>query len=255
MAKLNDLIKRATRPDPEPMGFGAAARKLQPSILLAALVGDHWSRAVGEAIAAGANIIVLQGKPGERDIAEAVDAAGDAPVGVTLSEASMDALAKAREAKADFVLVGPNAPAAALIEEDLAIVLQLHEELSDVQLRSLEPWSLDAIFLDRESAATTIMKVLELQRVGGLARKPLLVPLPIDSTKDDLLALRDAGVAMLAVDMKERGAADTLTKFRDIIAALPRKRPRKEDKREAMLPTGGAGSSSEHGSEDDDDDD
>jgi len=81
MAKLNDLIKRATRPDPEPMGFGAAARKLQPSILLAALVGDHWSRAVGEAIAAGANIIVLQGKPGERDIAEAVDAAGDAPGG------------------------------------------------------------------------------------------------------------------------------------------------------------------------------
>ena len=254
MAKLNELIKRATRPDPNQMGFGAAAHKSQPSILLVALVGDHWSRAVSDAIAAGANAIVLQGKPGERDIADAVAAAGDSPVGVSLNDSSMDVLPKLRAAKVDFVLVGPNAPAAALIEEELAIVLQLHEELSDVQLRSLEPWSLDAIFLDREGASATIMKVLELQRVGGLARKPLLVPLPVESTRDDLMALRDAGVAMLGVDMKERVALDSLKKFRETIGALPRKRPRKDDKREAFLPTGGAGSTSEHGHEDDDDD-
>jgi hypothetical protein len=236
------------------MGFGALAQKAQPSILLVALVSDHWSRAVSDAVAAGANAIVLQGKPGEHDIADAVAAAGEAPVVVTLNDASMDVLPKLREAKADFVIVGPNAPAAALIEEELAIVLQLHEELSDVQLRALEPWSLDAIFLDREMAPATIMKVLELQRVGGLARKPLLVPLPIDSTKDDLLALRDAGVAMLGVDTKERGALDSLKKFREVIDALPRKRPRKDDKREAFLPTGtGGGAAHEHGDEDDDD--
>jgi hypothetical protein len=252
MAKLNDLIKRATRPEPDQMGFGASARKSLPSILLVALVGDHWSRAVSDAIAAGANAIVLQGKPGDRDIADAVTAAGESPVGVTLNDSPMDVLPKLREAKVDFVLVGPNAPAAALIEEDLAIVLQLHEELSDVQLRSLEPWSLDAIFLDREAASATIMKVLELQRVGGLARKPLLVPLPVDSTKDDLMALRDAGVAMLAVDTRERGALDSLKKYRETIDALPRKRARKEDKREAFLPTSGAGATHEHDEEEDD---
>lgn len=252
MAKLNDLIKSATHPEPDQMGFGASARKLQPSILLVALVGDHWSRAVADAIAAGANAIVLQGKPGERDIADAVAAAGDAPVGVTLNDSSMDDLPKLREAKVDFVLVGPNAPAAALVEEDLAIVLQLREELSDVQLRSLEPWSLDAIYFDREIAPATIMKVLELQRVSGLARKPLLVPLPVDNTKDDLMALRDAGVAMFAVDMKDRAAIDSLKKFRETIDALPRRRPRKDDKREAFLPTGGTGSAHEHGDDDDD---
>ena len=251
MAKLNDLIKRATRPDPNQMGFGASARKSQPSVLLVALVGDHWSRAVSDAIAAGATVIVLQGKPGERDITDAVAAAGDAPVGVTLNDSSMDVLPKLREAKVDFVLVGPNAPAAALIEEELAIVLQLREELSDVQLRSLEPWSLDAIYVDREVASATIMKALELQRVGGLARKPLLVPLPVDSTKDDLMALRDAGVAMLAVDTKERGALDSLKKFRETIDALPRRRPRKDDKREAFLPTSGAGAAHEHEEDDD----
>ena len=251
MAKLKTLIKRATRPEPGPMGFGATARKPQASMLLVAIVGDHWSRAVGEASAAGADVLVLQGKPGDKDISDAVAAAGEQPCGVLLSDTSLEALPRLREAKVDFILVGTNAPAGALMEEELAIVLQLREELPDVQLRALEPWPLDAIYLDRESAPATIVRLLEIQRISGQSRKPLIVQIPADTKQGELMTLRDAGVALLAVDMKDRGAIDSLKRLRETVDALPRHKPRKEEKREAWLPSGGSGAMSEHGEEED----
>ena len=254
MAKLNTLIKRATRPEHGPMGFGAAARKPQASMLLVAIIGDHWPRAVSDAAAAGADVLVLQGKPGDKDISEAIAAAGDQPCGVMLSDTSLDALPRLREAKVDFVLVGANSPAAALMEEELAVVLQLREELSDVQLRTLEAWPFGAIYFDRESAPATIFKLLDLQRVAGLARKPLMVQIPADTKQGELMALRDAGVALLAVDMKDRSAIDSLKRLRETVDALPRHKPRKEEKREAWLPSGGSGAMSEHGEEEEEDD-
>jgi hypothetical protein len=253
MAKLNKLIKRATHPEQEPMGFGAVARTSQPSMLLVAIASDHWSRATSDAIAAGADIVVLQGKPGDKDISDAVAAADDRPCGVMLSDASLDALPRLREAKVDFVVVGTSAPAGALMEEELAVVLQLREELSDVQLRTLEPWSLDAIYLDREGTPATILRLLDVQRVSGQARKPLIIQIPPDTRQDELMALRDSGVALLAVEMKDRGAIDSLKRLRETIDALPRPTPRRAGKREAFLPSGGSGSTSEHGHEEEDD--
>ncbi len=253
MTKLNKLIKRAIRPEPEPMGFGAAARKPQASMLLVAIVGDHWSRAVSDAAAAGADVLMLQGKPGDRDVSDAVEAAGERPCGVMLSDTSLEALPRLRESKVDFIVVGASAPAAALNEGELAVVLHLREDLTDMQLRSLEAWSIDAIFLDREIMPATILRLLEVQRVSGLARKPLIVELPGETKQDDLLALREAGVALLAIDMKDRSAIDSLKRLRATVDGLPRQKPRKDDKREAVLPSGGAGSASEHGEEEDDD--
>lgn len=250
MAKLNDLLKGATRPAPDAMGFGAAASKRPASMLLVAIASDHWGRATSEAADAGADVIMLQGRPAERDITEAVTAAAERPVGVALNDSTLDVL---RSAKVDFVIVTTNASAAVLVEEQLAIVLQLRDDMPDFQLRALEPWSLDAIFIEREFTPGTIMKVLDLQRVGGLSRKPLLVQIAGDSSKEELLALRDAGVAMLGVDMKDRNAVDAIRKLRETVAALPRRRPRKEDKRQAMLPHGTGGSI--EADEDDDDDD
>jgi hypothetical protein len=251
MAKLNDLLKRATRPAPDAMGFGAAAAKRQATMLLIALASDHWSRAAADAADAAADVVVLQGRPGERDITDAIAAAGDRPVGVTLNDSSLETV---RAAKADFVVVTTHAPAAILVEEDLAVVLQLRDDIPDFQLRALEPWSLDAIFIEREFSPGTIMKVLDLQRVGGLSRKPLLVQVSGETSNDELLALRDAGVAMLAVDMKDRNGIDSLRKLRGTVDALPRRRPRKEDKRQAMLPRG-TGGSIEADEDDGDDDD
>jgi hypothetical protein len=254
MAKLNDLIKRATRPDPNQMGFAATSPKAQATMLLVAIAGDHWARATSDAASARADVIVLQGKPGDRDVSDAVAAAGERPVGVTLNDSSLDMLPRLRDAKADFIVVGTNAPAGALVEEELAVVLQLRDDLSDVQLRALAPTTLDAIHFDRDVSPATIMKLLEVQRVGGLAGKPLLVPANADASKEELTALRDAGVVMLCVDMKERNAVDALKKLSGTIASLPKRASRKKEHREPLLPVGSGAAGHDHDADEDDDD-
>jgi hypothetical protein len=250
MAKLNTLVKQAMRREADQMGFGTAPRKQERTMLLIAIAGDHWSRATAEA--ADADAVLLLGKPGERDVTDAVAAAGERPVGVALNDSSLDSLPRLRQAKVDYILVGTNAPAATLAEEELALVLHLREDLTDMQLRAVASSTVDAIYVERDAASTTILKLLDLQRVAGLASKPLIVQCSSDTSKEDLTALRDNGVLMLAVDMKERNAAETLKKLRESIAGLPRRASRKKDAREPLLP---ASSAPAHGHDHDEDDD
>jgi hypothetical protein len=253
MAKLNDLIRRATRTDAEPMGFGAVSRKPQPTMLIVALISDHWSKNVRDSSQAGVDAFLLLGRPGDKDVRDAVEAADGKPCGLLLGEASLDILPLLRESGLDFVAVGPNAPAAALLEEELALVLHVREELTDLQLRALEAWPLDALYIDKDSGPTTIARLLELQRLAGLSRKPLLVQPPVDIKPEDLRTLRDAGTPMLGVDFRERNAIETVKRLRVAVDGLPRQRMlRKEEKVGPLLPTGGGTAAASDDDEDDD---
>jgi hypothetical protein len=236
MSKLADLIKRVGRREPEPMGFGTSARKAQPTMLLAAIAGERWARATADAIDAGADLVLLTGRPTEKDTAEAVAAAKDKSCGVLAGEAAAEQLVRLHEGGLDFAVLGPSAPAAATVDQKLSLVFQMRDDLTDIQLRALEGLPFDAIYLDRPAAPATIMRLVELQRIAGLARKPLLVHIAPDSRKNDLVALRDAGVVLVGIDMGDRNATDALRALRGTIDALPRRRVRGEDRASVALP-------------------
>lgn len=224
MSKLSDLIRHATRAEPAPIGFATSAHKPAATMLLVALAGDHPARAAAEAVSAGVDAVLLTGRPNEKDLKEAVAAAQGKPCG---AEAAADQLEVLRSAGIDFAVLDLQAQASALQEEELALVLRLREELTDFQLRALEALSFDALYLERDAGAPTILHYIEFQRAGGLARKPLLLPVRQPLPQQELLSLRDAGVVLLGVDFGERGAADTLRRLREAIDALPRRKPRK----------------------------
>lgn len=254
MGKLTELIRRATRAEPEPLGFGAGSRKPLATMLLLALAGDRWARAAGEAVAAGADAVLLAGRPGDRDVTEAIAAVDGRPCGILAPDANADQLSRLSDAGLDFAVVGPQAPANALLNEKLTLVLHLREDLTDVHLRALQPLPLDAIYVERETTPATIMRLIELQRLSGLSRKPVLLAVPPDSQQEDLVSLRDAGVALVALDLRERNAAETLRRLRETIDGLPRpRRPRREERPEATLP--GARASGEPEVEDGEEDD
>jgi hypothetical protein len=250
MGKLTHLLKRAGRSEPEPMGFGSAARQSHPTMLLVAIAGDHWARAASEAIDAGADALLLTGRPGDKDVEEAVAAAKDHACGLLSPDATAEQLQRLREAGLDFVVIGPGAPATTIAEEKLSLAFHLRDDLTDIQLRALDSMPFEAIYIERDAAPVTIMRLVELRRIAGLVRKPLLFQIAPESTQADLVALRDAGIALIAVDMKERSAADALRKLRETIDGLPRRRVRREDRLRVALPRAAAGEPEEEDEED-----
>lgn len=251
MSKLADLIRRTTRVEGRRIGFGSATRQAGPTMLLVALVSERWPQGTAEATAAGADVVFLTGRPGDKDIADAVSAANDHPCGALAPDIDAARLATLRQAGLDFVALDTHAPGSALNENDLGFVLHIRDDLTDIQLRTLESLHLDALYLETNASPLTIARLMDLRRVTGLARRPLLLPVRQDAGQDDLLALRESGVGLLAVDMKERGAADAVKRLRGVIDGLPKRRQSRDDTgREAMLPR--AAASHEHEDEDDD---
>ncbi len=245
MTKLADLIRSATRPAIAPLGFGTPRAKPSPTMIIVAMIGGNWKRGIGEATSSGASAVLLTGGPNETDIKAAAEAAGDSPCGVVANGS-----ANLSAAGIDFVVLGSDAPASALQDEDLTFLLQVDEDLSDIQLRTIDPLPIDALYLDGSATALTIGRQMDLQRITGLTRKPMLTaPVP-DVSQDDLLSLRDSGVLMLAVDMNASDAAKTLAHLRELVDGLPPRRTRRRgEKAEVALPT------PSHGHEEFDEDD
>ncbi|MEX0785581.1 MAG: hypothetical protein WD939_02995 [Dehalococcoidia bacterium] len=238
MPKLRDLIQRSTRADPAPLGFASQRSKSAPSIVLVASIGKDWKKGVANAAAAGADACLLTNGPAKNDIADAVAAADGRPCGLLDGPA---------EAGLDFIVLGTDAPASLLQDDELGRVLLVPADLTDIQLRTMESLAVDALYLD-QTTPDTILGQMELRRVSGLARRPLLVPAPAEASQDALLSLRDAGGALLAVDAT--GGTGELSRLRALVDALPRrKRGRHEGGPEVTVPSAAA-----HDHDHDDDD-
>ncbi len=254
MSKLADLIRRAVRLEPAPIGFGSAGRRAPATLVLAALVAERWSKAAAEAVEAGADLVLLTGKPSEKEIDEAVAAADGRSCGILASQADRDQMARLREAGSDFVALELQSPAGALQEEKIGLLLHLKDDLTDIQLRTLEAQPLDAIFFERDVSPLTIARQMELQRVSALARKPLLLHVRLDVEKQELVCLREAGVALVGVDTRERGATEALRRLRGVIDSLPpRRRPRRDERPAVSLPLASASGGDEEDEDEDDD--
>lgn len=241
MSKLSNLIRRISRTEPAPLGFGSGPRKPSPTMLLVALVGERWSRSVADAAAAGADAFALTSKPSESDLTDAVSAAAGRPCGLISPQPGPDELDHARNAGLDFLVVAPEAPASILNDESSGVLLQIKDDLTDIQLRTIEALDLDAVYLERQAGPLTIRQQMELQRFAGLARKPLLLQVRPNAEQPDLLCLRDAGAPLVALDLKDREAIEALRRLRGVIDALPqRRRPRREERGDVILPRAAA---------------
>ena len=246
MGKLADLIQRATRPAIAPLGFGTARSKPSPTMIIVGVIDAKWKDVVRDATSSGATAVLLTGGPSENEMKAAAEAAGDSACGVVANGTT-----GLEEAGVDFVVLGSDAPASALQDEDLTFLLQVDEELSDIQLRTIEPLPVEALYLDGPGAALTIGRQMELQRITGLARTPMLTAPVSNVSRDDLLSLRDSGVLLLAVDMSASGATKTLAHLQELVGGLPPRRARRRgEKAEVALPTPSHGHE-EHGEEDD----
>jgi hypothetical protein len=244
MSKLADAIRRSQRVEAAPMGFGAARSAPRPLLL----VGTNVALAtIGEAKTAGADLIVIEATPlTPDDVKKAREAAGDAVLGAKTAVSTSEEAKALREAGLDFLLVeAETTAAAALLDDDLGYALALPEQPEELFLRSLDSLNLEALYLASTPSPLTVASQIELGRVAGLGRKPLLSRVAAGASKDDLQCLRAAGVVAVITDVAGLG------QLKETVASLPPRRNKREDRAVVSLPRGNVTPEAD----DDDDDD
>ena len=241
MSKLATKIRKITRMEPAPLGFGTAAARARPPGLLLMVHGPASGlRPPANLTDSGLDALLLSLNP-EKDPAEAArwaKAAGDIPCGVRVPAAASETVAALKQAGIDFLAFeAESASADALLDTEMGYVLALSGDPSDTLLRVMADLPLDGLWLPDWHGPLTVQSQLELRRIHALARTPLLLPVRDDISAGDLECLRDTGVVGVAVGGHEHGAWDRLPDLRKAIDSLPSPRVRRREERpDAVLP-------------------
>ena len=260
MSKLADKLRRALRLEAAPIGFRAAARERNPSLLIVVRLGSPDAKKAAAAVEKEADSILLSlSRPGETDIGPVVEAAGELPCGVWSEGLDGEAVARLTAAGVDYLVIAADStPAPAILEEKAGYVLLLEGELSDSYLRSAELLPLEAVFLPQGKGPLTVRALMDLRRIAVLTRKPIMMPVAPTAAGPELECLRDSGVSLLLVDGDDAGAMEALPSLRRAVEALPAPRRRREERMGAVLPRvtdlASVEEEEEEGEEEDDDD-
>jgi len=238
MSKLAERLRRALRVDAPAMGFGAASRVSNPSLLLAAILPSPSPETAGEAASRGADTCLITGSEHkDQQLKQTLEALGDIPCGLHLGRVDAEVAAHLAELGLDYAVFDPeDGLATALLESKLGHVLSLENDLSDIHLRILEALPLDAILLRPRKGPLTVRQQIDLQRISALTRKPLILPVSPQVTSGELQVLREAAVVAVAVEADSKGALDGLAVLRKLIDELPPRQRRREERGEAILP-------------------
>ncbi len=218
------------------MGFKAQALpKSPPMLLIASLPLD--ADAVGAAVKAGADALLLtlnQGKE-NKAFAQIAKAAGPVPWGASLETPTPDYLKRLQEKGCDFLVFGvAKTPAAVLQHEEMGRILRVEPALPDGTMRTLDRLSLDALLLaSEEENYLTVNRLLACQRLADLTRKPLLVVAPSVLTLEEIRALGQIGVDGVVVESSE---PEKLAQWRKNIDSLPPRAKGERGRRDVMLP-------------------
>lgn len=238
MSKLAERMRKALRVGSQPIGFGASTQTSNPSLLLVAFLQSPSADAAKKAAERGADTCLITAPdPKDSKIGQVVEALGDIPCGLDSPQADGEAAAHLAELGVDYAALEPDtALASALLDAKLGHVISLESELDDIYLRTLEALPVEAILLRRWEGPLTVRRQMELQRISGLARKPLIVPVSPDVTSVDLQVMREAAVAAVGLDASSDSLLDSLASVRKLIDELPPRRRRREHEADAVLP-------------------
>lgn len=244
MSKLANLLRRLSRAEPAPMGFAAITGRTKNAEMLLAVTLDKVDAEAAKAAAkAGAGLLVLTDGDLEKGASkiQAMTSALEIPCGLSVKSASNNAAERARSAGLDFlVLQDDDAPATLLLDEDAGFVMTIGDDLTDTSLRLLESLPFDALSGGTATHPLSIHQQLELRRISGLARKPLILKFSDGLTSEELECLRDSGVAALLLEGSD--AAERLASARTAVEAMRPRRKRRSDRESSpTLPSVGRG--------------
>jgi hypothetical protein len=230
VSKLSELIRKSSRVEPAPLGFGSAlAGKPKPTLLTFVRLSAGEAAKAGEAAAKGADAVIIEDAEARKLKEAKADVLGAQP-----AQADRATCAALREAGADFVVLSPEtALAECMLEEKLGFVMQLPPDTDDTTLRLLGELGLDALIVPAPEQPLTLERLLKLRRIAALTRLGMLTEVSADVESSVLHVLRDSGVSGVIVNASGIGKLEAL---RERIAALRVRGKKQEEHADATLP-------------------
>jgi hypothetical protein len=246
MSKLRERIRESGQRRSRSFGFirrddGPGI----PQLLVMAEVPD--AAGATAAIEAGARALLFSGD--RTHLAEIVDAAKGAPVGVRLDAATRDDTKALLEAGADFLVFdAAQTVAEALLERKLGRVVVAPASAADDDLRRYGALDLDAVLVGDPGASLSVHGQLEMRRLAEFTRAPLAVQVSAAVPAPSLEVWRNGGASVVLVPATASGALAAIIEATNEVPPPPE--PVQEERSTPTLPRPAA-----HDHDDDEDDD
>jgi hypothetical protein len=243
MSKLITRLKQLTRTEPQQMGF-KTKQSDTPKVkiqLIASLPQDKAAKLVDYVTGADAGLIRISKAGYVTETLQSISqAAPDIPWGAWLSASNESEIKQSMEAGCDFIVFpAAGTPFVPFKDSEVGKILEIGSSVGDSLLRTANILPVDAVILSVKQVEEDVLTwehLMDFQRFAGILNKPLMVPVPTKLTDDEILAIWEAGVNGLVIDLSTVDSQDTLKVLRQQIDELTFHLPRKSEKVEPLLP-------------------
>jgi hypothetical protein len=240
MSQLIEKFQKASSGGAVPLGFRAARTDapVPRLLLIAGLTGTVPDNPGGYIAGADAVMVRMAEAPSEKTLQKMAASLASVPWGLYLEDASNGPIEKAGEFGLDFVVFSTaGRVAAAPRDKKVGKVLEVESAMDDGLLRAINELPVDGMLISDgpESGPLLWHQLMIYQHLADLFPKPLIVPVPVDFSADELKAIWEAGVdgILVAADVGKPGGFNEL---RQAIDTLPPRTARKRGQLQILLP-------------------
>jgi hypothetical protein len=239
MSRFLKRLEQISNAAPAPMGFGAARGQRTPGMALVGLVSKNYSAGIAAVADLAPDAALLAGAVNAATMRQAHRALGEAtPWGVRVGSLT-DEDAKAYSDGGCDLLAFPLQSTAlgAVASDSIARILSLEADIELERLRALDSLPVDALLLPKANitAPWTLGDLAAVTAVSRRVSKYILLEVSQPPGAAELVALRDAGVHCLVVDVAS-APSGSLAGLKAALLNMPRRRPIRRERAAALLP-------------------
>jgi hypothetical protein len=257
MSKFLDRMEQIERGTQVPIGFGVARPEKIPGMALVGLISSDYSTGVSTVAGLAPDAALVAGGAGQASASELTESLGSTlPWGVRATSMTHEEIQAYQENGCDllaFPLEGT--PVSAVASDEIARILCIEPHMEDGELRAVMALPVDMLLLSM-SGHSGPWTLSELAAVGSVSRragdKYILVEISQPPDGKELEALRDIGVHGLVVDVGQL-TSEALAGLKKGLLDMPRQRPGRKARHNAIIPGSAFLSGEAPGREDDDD--
>jgi hypothetical protein len=235
MSRFLKKLKLLHQTESQPMGF--ATNQKAPEKPRLQIIASIASERVAKASAAleSADAILADDLEAVEKICKAKE---DTPAGGWLKTPNIKLLPKVMDSSCDFVIFPSETPVAVSQKEKIGRTLQLDESLTEGLLRTVNDLPIDMVLVSDtgKEGPLTLARLMTIRRVVSMLNKPVIVPVSIDISAQDLQAIWDLGISSILIESVDEGSADKLAELRKTIGKLAIPASRKKDRMNPILP-------------------
>lgn len=237
MSRLIDKLKRIHKIEPQPMGFmlGKPASE-KPRMPLIAFIQSE-KKVIIDAIPEQVSAVMVEiSKADDLDTLDKVCHAGDKIIGGGwLRVSGGGTLKKAISSACDFMIFPPAAALNLIPKEKTGCIMELDATLGEGLLGTVNDLPVEAVIIYGKEIESplTLNRLMQVQRVARMVRKPILMGISIAYSETEMQALWDAGISAAVVELNDE---KSLEKLADLCKTIEKLTPPASLKKERIRP-------------------